>query len=348
VLDCQWIQQLHTFGLLAAAFRPDDEVCVLRSYLRQRAMLVTYAGQHIQHMQKALTQMNLKLQHVVSDVTGVTGRAILKAILNGERDPTKLAQLRDRHCQHSEAEIARALQGNWRAEHLFALQQAVELYEFYHQQITACDHQIAAHLQTFADKSEGKRLPYRPRKRKRRATEPRFDARPPLFRLSGIDLTAIEGIDENTALVLLSEIGTDMSRWPTEKHFASWLGLCPHHKISGGKVLSRKVRPSTNRAATALRLAAHCLHRSHSALGAFFRRLKARLGAPKAITATAHKLARLLYRLLRYGEAYVTQGMEEYERAYRERTIRNLARKAKALGYKLLPTTDAATQEAPA
>jgi transposase len=348
VQDCQWLQRLHTYGLLAAAFRPPDQVCVLRSYLRQRAMLVTYAGQHIQHMQKALTQMNLKLQHVVSDVTGVTGRAILKAILNGERDPTKLAQLRDRHCQHSEAEIARALQGNWRAEHLFALQQAVELYEFYHQQITACDHQIAAHLQTFADKSEGKRLPYRPRKRKRRATEPRFDARPPLFRLSGIDLTAIEGIDENTALVLLSEIGTDMSRWPTEKHFASWLGLCPHHKISGGKVLSRKVRPSTNRAATALRLAAHCLHRSHSALGAFFRRLKARLGAPKAITATAHKLARLLYRLLRYGEAYVTQGMEEYERAYRERTIRNLARKAKALGYKLLPTTDAATQEAPA
>jgi len=178
VQDCQWLQRLHTYGLLAAAFRPPEQVCVLRSYLRQRAMLVTYTSQHIQHMQKALTQMNIKLQHVVSDVTGVTGMAILRALLDGERDPQKLAQLRDRHCQHSEAEIARALQGNWRAEHLFALQQAVELYEFYHRQISECDRQIEAHLQTFADKSAGKELPYRPRKRKRRATELRFAARP--------------------------------------------------------------------------------------------------------------------------------------------------------------------------
>jgi transposase len=181
VQDCQWLQRLHTYGLLAAAFRPPEQVCVLRSYLRQRAMLVTYAGQHIQHMQKALTQMNLKLQHVVSDVTGVTGMAIVQAILNGERDPASLAQLRDRHCQHSEAEIARALQGTWRAEHLFALRQAVELYEFYHRQISECDRQIEAHLHTFADKSAGKVLAHRPRKRKRRATEPRFDARPRCF-----------------------------------------------------------------------------------------------------------------------------------------------------------------------
>ena len=345
---CQWLQRLHPYGLQAAAFHPPEQVCVLRRYLRQRAMLVIYASQHILHMQKALTPMNLKLQHVISDVTGVTGMAILKAILVGERDPQKLAQLRDRHCQHSEAEIARALQGNWRTEHLFALQQAVELYEFYHQQITACDGQIQAHLQTVVDKSAGKALPPRPRQRKRRATEPRFDARTPLFRLSGVDLIAIEGIDENTALVLLSEIGTDMSRWPTEKHFASWLGLCPHHKISGGRVLSRKVRPSANRAAPALRLAAQCLHHSHSALGAFFRRLKTRLGAPKAITATAHKLARLLYRLLKYGEDYVAQGMAEYEQAYRERTLQNLRRKAKALGYKLLSATDPTAQEVPA
>jgi transposase len=345
VHDCQWLQRLHTYGLLAAAFRPPEQICVLRSYLRQRATLVTYAGQHIQHMQKALTQMNIKLQHVVSDVTGVTGLAIIKAILAGERNPEQLAKLRDRHCQHDEAEIARALQGNWRAEHLFALQQAVEVYEFYHQQIAACDRRIEAHLQTFADKSAGKELPHRPRKRKRRMNEPRFDARPPLFRLSGVDLTAIEGIEENTALVLLSEIGTDMSRWPTEKHFASWLGLCPHHKVSGGKVLSRKVRPSAHRAATALRLAANCLHHSHSALGAFFRRLKTRLGTPKALVATAHKLARLVYRLLKYGEDYVAQGMAEYEQAYRERTVQNLVRKAKALGYRLLPMTDAVSQE---
>jgi transposase len=315
VPDCQWRQRLHTYGLLAAAFRPPEHACVLRSYLRQRAMVVTYTSQHIQPMQKALTQMDLKLQHVVSDVTGVTGMAILKAILSGERDPQKLAQFRDRHCPHSEAEIARALRGNGRAEHLFAVQQAGELYEFYHRQISECDRQIEAHLQTFADKSAGTELPYRPRKRKRRATEPRFAARAPLFRLAGGDLTAIEGIDENTALVLLSEIGTDLHRWPTEKHFAAWLGLCPHPKISGGKILSRKVRPSANRAATALRLAAQCLHHSHSALGAFFRRLQARLGAPKAITATAHKLARLVYRLLKYGEDYVAQGMAEYEQA---------------------------------
>ena len=345
VQDCQWLQRLHTYGLLAAAFRPPEQVCVLRSYLRQRAMLVSYASQHIQHMQQALTQMNIKLQHVVSDVTGVTGMAILKAILNGERDPSKLAQLRDPHCRHSEADIARALQGNWRAEHLFALQQAVELHEFYHRQLSACDRQIEAHLQTFADKSEGKVLPP-PRKRKRRATEPHFEARAPLFRLSGVDLTAIEGIEANTALVLLSEIGTDMSRWPTEKHFASWLGLCPHHKVSGGKILSRKVRPSANRAATALRLAAHCLYHSHSALGAFFRRLKTRLGAPKAITATAHKLARLVYRLLKYGTDYAAQGMAEYEYDYQERTLQHMVRKAKALGYKLLPMTDAASAEA--
>ena len=344
VRDCQWLQRLHTYGLLAAAFRPPEQICVLRSYLRQRAMVVTYAGQHIQHMQKALTQMNIKLQHVVSDVTSVTGMAILKAILSGERNPITLARLRDRHCQHSEAEIACAWQGNWRAEHLFALHQAVERYEFYHGQIAACDRQIEAHLQTLADRSAGKTLSPAPRSPKRRRNEHHFAARGPLFRATGVDLTAIEGIKEHTALVLLSEIGTDMSRWPTEKHFAAWLGLCPFHKISGGKILSRKIRPSANRAAVALRLAANCLHHSQSALGAFFRRLKARLGTPKAVVATAHKLARLVYRLLKYGEAYVTQGMAEYEQAYRDRMVQSLVRKAKALGYKLLPTTDDARQ----
>jgi transposase len=294
VQACQWLQRLHPYGLLAATFRPPEHGCVLRRYLRPRAMLVTDASQHIQHMQQALTQMNLKLQPVISAVTGVTGMTMLKAILAGERDPQKLAYFRDRHCQHSETEIARARQGHWRAAHVFALQQAVEWYAFYHQQSTACDSQIEAQVRTCVDKSAGNALPHRPRQRKRRATEPRFDARTPLFRLTGVDVTAIAGIDENTALVLLSELGTDMSRWPTEKHFASWLGVCPHHKISGGSVLSRKIRPSANRAATALRVAAQCLPHSHRALGAFVRRLPTRLGAPKALTATAHKLARLL------------------------------------------------------
>jgi transposase len=335
--DCQWLQRLHAYGLLAGAFRPDDQVCVLRAYLRQRHMLITSASQHIQHMQKALEQMNIKLPEVVSDVTGVTGMAIIKAILAGERDPVRLATLRDRRCQHSEEQIAKALQGTWRAEHLFALRQAVELYEFYHQQLVACDHHIAIQLQTFPDKSGGQPLPRKPRTRKRKANEPRFDARSPLYRMAGVDLTAMEGIEEETALVILSEIGTDMSRWPSIKHFCSWLGLCPHHKISGGKVLSRRVRPGAHRVAVALRLAARSLHHSQSALGAFFRRMRARLGTPKAITATAHKLARLVYSLLQHGTAYVQQGMEDYEAQYRERKVKAMARQAKAFGYTLVP-----------
>jgi transposase len=338
--DCQWLQRLHTFGLLAAAFRPADQVCVLRSYLRQRAMLLTAAAQHIQHMQKALTQMNVKLQHVVSDITGVTGLAIIRAILAGERDPATLAQLRDYRCKYDEATIARALQGHWREEHLFALAQALDLYEFYHHKIRECDAKISTHLQTFADRSAGQPLPPSPRPRKRGRNQPAFAARAPLYRMTGVDLTQIEGIDETTALIVLSEIGCDMRRWPTVKHFTSWLGLCPHHRVSGGKVLSRRTKPCANRAATALRLAAACLHHSQSAVGAFFRRLKARLGAPKAITATAHKLARLIYSMLKHGTTYVMQGMDEYEQQYRQRAVKNLRRRAHELGYELHPTPE--------
>ena len=265
VHDCQWIQRLHTFGLLASAFRPADQVCVLRSSLRQRAMLLTYAAHHIQHMQKALTQMHVKLQHVVSDITGGTGLAILRAILAGERDPGTLAQLRDSRCKHDEATIARALQGTWRDEPVFALAQAVALYDVYHQKITECDRHIEAYLQTCADRSEGQPLPPAPRPRTRGRNQPAFAVREPLYRLTGVDLTQIEGIDETTSLVILSEIGLDMTRWPTVKHFTSWLGLCPHHRVSGGKVLSRRTKPCANRAATALRLAAACLHHSQSA-----------------------------------------------------------------------------------
>jgi len=335
-LDCQWLQRLHAYGLLAGAFRPDDQVCVLRSYLRHRQMLLTSAAHHIQHMHKALQQMNLKLTQVVSDITGATGMAILKAIIAGERDPVTLAKLRNPHCQHDADEIAKALQGTWRAEHLFALRQAVELYEFYHQQITQCDQQIKAHLETFGDKSAGQPLPPKARRHKK-TNEPRFDARTPLYRMAGVDLTTIEGIEEGTALVILSEIGTDMHRWPSVKHFCSWLGLCPQHQISGGKVLSRRVRPGAHRVTVALRLAARSLHHSQSALGAFFRRMKARLGTPKAITATAHKLARLVYSLLKHGSAYVQQGLENYEAQYHERKVTTMAKQAKALGYTLVP-----------
>jgi transposase len=347
VHDCQWLQRLHSYGLLAPAFRPDGPVCVLRAYLRQRQMLLTYAGQHIQHMQKALTQMNVKLQHVVSDITGVTGLAIIRAIVAGQHDPRELAKLRDDRCGHTEAEIARALYGNWRPEHLFALKQALALYDFYHRQLAACDRQIETQLRQFEDKSAGQPLPPKARRRRRGDNRPTFAVREALYRMTGVDLTVIEGIEETTALVVLSEIGTDMSRWPSVKHFCSWLGLCPNHRISGGKVLSRRTKPCANRAATALRLSAYALHRSQSALGAFLRRLKARVGAPKAITATAHKLARLVYSLLKHGTAYVTQTMDEYEQRYRERAVKNLSRRAKELGYELVqPAAPAITAPA--
>jgi len=336
VLDCQWLQQLHTYGLLQGAFRPDDQICVLRSYMRQRAMLVRYASHHIQHMQKALELMNIKLGHVVSDITGVTSMRIIRTILEGERDPYKLANLRDRRCKNDENTIALALHGHWRQDHLFALQQAVELFDFYHSQMAECDARIERYLDTFQDRCDGQTLPKMPRKRKLHRNEPTFDVRSHLFRITGVDLTRIEGIDSHSALKIISEIGLDMTRWPTEKHFTSWLGLCPGSKISGGKVLSSRTKPSANRAAAALRLAANGLHNSHSAVGAFLRRKKAHLGSPKAITATAHKLARLIYAMLKNGTEYVELGEDEYERRYRKRVMRNLHRKARAFGYRLV------------
>jgi transposase len=341
IRDCQWIQRLHSCGLLRAAFRPEDPVVVLRSYLRQRQMLIGCASDHIRHLQKALEQLNVKLPEVVAAITGVTGMGIIRAILAGERDPLQLAKLRNRHCQADAATIARALHGNWRAEHLFCLRQALELYEFYPKQLAECDRHLDAQLQTFADRSAETPVPPRPpgkrkQRRKHKGNIPAFDARTRLYRMSGVDLTQIEGIEEGTALVVLREIGLDRSRWPTEKHFCSWLGLCPQHKISGGRILSRKVRPGVNRAAQAFRLAARGLERSQSALGAFFRRLQSRLGAPKAITAAAHKLARLVYSLVKHGQAYVAKGLEEYEREYQERQVRNLNRKARELGYTLV------------
>jgi transposase len=348
VRDCQWIQRLHSCGLLRGAFRPDDQVVVLRSYRRQRQMLIGCASDHIRHLQKALEQLNVKLPEVVADITGVTGMSIIKAILAGERDPAKLAKRRDRRCKQDEAGIARALQGNWRAEHLFCLRQALELYEFYQRQLAACDQQLDAHLQTFVDRSAAAPVPSRPtgkykKRRKHKGNVPDFDARTRLYRMSGVDLTQIEGIEEGTALTVLSEVGLDMNRWPTEKHFCSWLGLCPQHKISGGRVLSRKVRPGVNRAAQALRLAARSLEHSQSALGGYYRRLKSRLGAPKAITAAAHKLARLVYSLLKHGQAYLAKSLEEYEREHRERQLRHLNRKARELGYELVKPSQAET-----
>jgi hypothetical protein len=338
VLDCQWIQQLHTFGLLRGSFRPDDALCKLRCYMRCRDQLVAYAGQHIQHMQKALEQMNLKLTEAVADIAGVTGLAIIDAILAGERDPKKLAALRHSRCKNSEETIALALEGNWREEHLFVLRVSLELYRFYHQQILVLDQQIEAYLKTLPEKAPGQ-VSQQPQRHTR--NKPLFDVAEYVLQLCGVNLTTLDGFQSGyNALQLLSEIGVDMSAWPTEKHFTSWLGVCPGIKKTGGRWLSG-VRPKNAcRAAQIFRMAAFTLLRSKSALGAYLRRLRARIGAPKAITATAHKLARIVYRMLKYGKAYADVGMEYYEEKYRDRVLKNLARRAADMGYTLVPQID--------
>jgi transposase len=333
IRDCAWHQQLETFGLLSPAFRPDHEVVFLRSYVRQRAKLVRLAASHIQGMQNALTLMNIKLQHVVSDITGVTGMAIIRAILAGERDPKKLAEFRDYRCKESFATIAAALLGHWRDDHLFELRQSVSLFDQCQLHIAECDAAIHQTLAAFDPQADPADLPPRKRGRKSRPTELRSE----LFRAAGADLTSIEGIEEDTAVTLLAEIGHDMSHWPTVKHFTSWLGLCPAHDISGGKILRRGTKPCASRAALALRLAANSLHHSHSALGAFLRRKKAHLGAPKAVTATAHKLARHVYFLLKYGTPYADIGEEAYERQFRNHQLKVCERMAHRLGMTLQP-----------
>ena len=362
VLDCQWLQQLHTYGLLSGAFRPEDEIRRLRSYLRQRAMLVEHAARHVQHMQKALTQMNVKLQHVIRDITGKTGMDIIEAIVQGERSPRRLARLRDPRTKSDERTIARSLQGHWRKEHLFELAQALELYRTYQAKIaecdqervrpgasatrSECDQEIEAQLERFEDRSDGE--PPAPNgKRRNQKNAPRFEVQGQLYRMTGVDLTRIDGVEAYTALKVISEVGTDMTRWPNAKHFASWLGLSPNNRITGGKVISSKTKASANRAAAALRLAANALHRSDSALGAFLRRKKAHLGAPKAITATAHKLARIIYSMLRYGHRYVDAGAEYYEHHYRQRALHTARRRAAQLGYQLVPITDVHTLDTP-
>ena len=340
VLDCQWLQQLHTYGLLSGAFWPEADIRQLRSYLRQRAMLVEYAAHHVQHMQKALTQMNVKLQHVISDITGKTGMDIIEAIVRGERDPVKLAGLRDHRIRADEDTIAKSLRGHWREEHIFELTQALDLYRVYQAKINECDRQIEKRLASFEDISGGVPSDTKPGNRRSKGNAPRFDLRTHLFRMTGVDLTQIVGVDGYTVLKVVSGAGTDMTKWPAAKHFASWLGLSPNNKITGGKAISSRTKPSANRAAKALRLAAYSLHRSDSALGSLLRRKKARLGAPKAITATAHKLARIIYSMLRYGQEYVDAGAEYYESQYRQRVLRNAKHRAAQLGYELVPKSN--------
>jgi transposase len=344
VLSCQWIQRLHSYGLLSASFRPDDETCVLRGYLRQRQLLIADAGRSTQHMQKALEQLNVKLTETISDITGVTGLLIVQAIVRGQRDPQELAKYRNEHCQCTPQQLARALQGNWREEHLFALRQALKTYQHLRRQLAECDRCIKEYLKARADKSGGAVLTPRATPRSHRGTAPKFDARALLFRWSGQDLTVIEGVDESTALNVLAEIGTDMSKWPTAKHFVSWLGLCPQHRGSAGKIKNRRLRGGASRAARALRLAGQGCHHAKHALGAFYRRVQARAGGGKAVVATARKIACRVYRLLKYGEKYVRQEMAAYEAQFRIKTTKGLAKKAAALGYKLVPVAEGEVQ----
>jgi transposase len=342
VLDCQWIQRLHSYGLLAASFRPDDETCVLRGYLRQRQILIADAARTIQHLQKALEQMNVKLTEVVDDITGATGMLILKAIVRGQRDPATLARYRHGQCKSTRQEIEAALHGNWREEHLFALRQALKTYEHLRKQLKEVDGCIEKYLKERTDKSAGQELPEPKKRRTPKLADPDFDVRRLLFRWSGKDLTVIEGIGGTTALTVLSEIGLDMSKWPTEKHFSSWLGLSPQHRGSGRRLKNRRIRGGANRAALALRMAAQGCHNAKNAMGAYYRRIQARAGGRKAVTATAHKIACRVYRLLKYGEAYVRQEMAAYEAMFRRKQTQSLARKATELGYRLIPTEEPA------
>ena len=340
VADCQWLQHLHAVGLLQGSFHPPQAVRAVRALLRYRDSLVKMAASHVQHMQKALTQMNLQLHHVISDITGQTGLAILDAILAGERDSEVLAQLRHPGIKASKETIVRSLQGDWRPEHLFTLRQALGAYRYYQHLVAECDGEMEQQLQAFDSQLEANLAGTPPHKKTIRGNQPRFASRDlstELHRILGVDLTRVPGLDALTAYTLFSEVRSDLSRFPSGHHFASWMGLCPDNRISGGRVLSVRTRKVKSRAAVALRMAASTLSRSHSALGDYYRRQRARMGAPKAITAAAHKLARIIHHLLTTGQEYDESIFARDEERYRQRRTRRLEREATALGYSLVP-----------
>jgi transposase len=340
VQESQWLMKLHTYGLLRNSFRPSQEIRTMRTYWRQRNDLVQSAGRHIQRMQKAMTQMNVQLANVLSDVSGVTGQAIIKAILAGERDPHKLAAFRDPHVKASKEEIARSLEGNWQEDQLFLLQQEQNGYEFCQKQMAECDQRLEQYLRQREDRSAGVNLPEEKRKgrlrKKKNGNTPQFDLRAGLFRMTGTDLTRIDGVDVMTAITILSEAGWDMSKWETEDHFVSWLRLCPDNRISGDKIIGKGRLPTNNRVSMALKMAATTLRLSKTYLGAQFRRLRSRLDTPVAIKAMAAKLARLVYRMLRYGMKYVDRGAEVYEAQHRQLQIKHLKSKAAKLGFQVI------------
>ncbi len=339
VSDCEWLRDLHSVGLLRGSFRPTAGLVALRAYLRHRQTLVESAGTYVQRMQKALVQMNLQLPLVVSDITGVTGLKILRDMVAGRHDPAHLASHRDYRCRASRTEIIAALTGHYRPEHLFVLQQNLELFDACQGQLAACDRALEAQVQILTATQAVPATPLpAPRVHRRLAdNDPHFEIRTPLHQLTGgVDLTQIDGIGPYTALKLIAEIGTDMHRWATEKHFTSWLTLAPKNKVSGGRLLSSRTEPSANRAAAILRMAAMTLGRGSTALGAFYRRLAARIGKPQAITATARKLAVLVYRALKGELVYRDPGADAYDRQQRSRLLRRLRQTATTLGFDLV------------
>lgn len=338
VNDAQWLQRLHACGLLRASFRPGRDIAALRVYLRSRERHLDYAAAHIQHMQKALTFMNLQLHHAISDITGATGMKIIRAIVAGERDPDLLAAMRDTRCKADVETVRAALVGNYQPEHIFTLTQALALYDFYQRCVDECDVQIE---QAVAALNATRQPPEAPlpksRRRSKQSNEVNFDVRAALYQLVGTDLTQIHGIGPFLALRLVAECGTDLSRWRTAKHFTSWLTLSPGCKISGGKVLSAHTRKTSNRVTAALRLAAVTVGRTSTALGAFYRRLAARIGNAKAVTATARKIAVLFYNAMRFGMDYKDPGADHYEQQYRDRVLKQLHRRAAQFGLILQP-----------
>lgn len=340
--DCRWLQKLHSYGLLASSFRPSQDICQLRSLLRHRDNLIQMTVKHIQHMHKALDQMNLYLPHVISDVTGVTGLRILRAIVAGERDPKVLATYRDYRIKSDQDTLAKALEGDYRPEHVFTLTQSLALYDCTQQQIAACDQEIERVLGTFnslVDLDAHPLLPPTTAHRQPQRHEPAFDLRAHLYRITGVDLTQVPGLQALTIHIVLSEVGLDMHKWPTDKHFASWLGLCPDNRISGGKILATGSRRVQNRASRALRMAAQSLRTSPSYLGAFYRRMRSKLGPAKATTATAHKLAKIIYHMLKEKTPYQERGAAYAIQKDQERKIRQLRKQAKYLGFALVPQT---------
>lgn len=338
VEDAQWIQTLHSYGLLESSFRPEADLVALRTLLRHRAQLIEHRSPHIQHVQKALLQMNVQLTQAVSDVTGVTGLRIITAILNGERDPAKLGALRDPGCKKSAEEIGKALTGTWRAEHLFVLKQSMEMFTFYSEQIAICDEEIERTYGMIRPDWDGGDLqPLNRRSTSKNKPAQSEEIRGHLKRIAGVDLSLVDGFGVSLAQTVISEVGTDMGKFPNEKHFCSWLGLAPKHEISGGKVLKNKTLKTKNRAGQAFRMAANSLKRSDTVFGVKYRRMRARLGPAQATVAVAHALARVVYRMLKYKVEYERISVDEYEKQYKEQQIKYMRKKASKLGYTLAP-----------